>query len=54
MRREVEFFPISVDGPVPGFTHRVIIDGLARDWLGYGRPSAKAAAYFLRKHWEML
>lgn len=51
--REVEFFPLVVDSVVPGFTHRVVIDGIARDWLGYGKPSAKSAEYFLRKHWLM-
>ena len=49
--REVEFMPFGEHTVVPGFTHRVIIDGLMKDWLGYGKPSAKSAEYFLRKHW---
>lgn len=44
----VEFFPVD---DVPGFTHRVVIDGQAvREWLGRGRPSAKAARFFYEKH----
>ena len=49
--REVEFFPLS-DAIVPGFSHRVVIDGIAKDWLGYGKPSGRSAEYFLRKHWS--
>lgn len=49
--RTVEFVPLT--SSVPGFTHRVLIDGIARDWLGYGKPSADAAEYFLRKHWTL-
>ena len=49
--REVEFLPLGQHAVVPGFTHRVIIDGLMKDWLGHGKPSAKSAEYFLRKHW---
>jgi hypothetical protein len=49
--RVVAFRPL-VGKSVPGFTHRVVIDGTAVDWLGYSKPSAKAAAYFLRKHWN--
>ena len=48
--RSVEFIPIT---GVPGFTHRVVIDDMPRDWLGYGKPSAHAAEYFLRKHWTL-
>lgn len=44
----VEFFP---DSNVPGYTHRVVINGKAtRHWLGHGRPSAKAAEFFLELH----
>jgi hypothetical protein len=49
--REVEFMPFGERTIVPGFTHRVLIDGLMKDWLGHGKPSAKSAEYFLRKHW---
>ena len=36
---------------VPGFTHRVIINGRAIDWLGdHMRPSTNAAVYFWTKH----
>ncbi len=48
--RIVDFVPVD---NVPGFTHRVLIDELPRDWLGYGKPSARAAEYFLRKHWTL-
>lgn len=51
--RAVEFIPLGETAVVPGFSHRVVIDGIARDWLGYGKPSAKSAEYFLRKHWEL-
>lgn len=43
----VEFVPVS---GVPGYTHRVAINGAARDWLGHGQPSVKAAKFFLEKH----
>lgn len=44
----VEFRPVN---DVPGFTHRVIINGVAvRDWLGRGKPSADAARFFFDKH----
>lgn len=44
----VEFLPAT---DVPGFTHRVVINGVAtRDWLGHGKPNAKAAAFFYDKH----
>ena len=45
----VKFIPVR---SVPGYTHRVIIDDNAVDWLGYGKPNTKAAEYFLRKHWD--
>lgn len=36
---------------VPGFTHRVILDGVAVDWLARShRPGAKAAEYYRDKH----
>lgn len=32
---------------LPGFTHRVILNGVATQrWLGLGRPSVQAAEYF--------
>lgn len=35
----------------PGFSHRVLLNREAKDWLGYGfAPSAKAAAFFHEKH----
>ena len=35
----------------PGFSHRVILNRHAVDWLGdHQRPSAKTAAFFLAKH----
>lgn len=44
----IEFHPVN---DVPGFTHRVVINGQAvRDWLGHGKPSAKAAHFFYDKH----
>jgi hypothetical protein len=40
---------------VPGFTHRVIINSEAADWLGGGfPPSARHASYFLKKHQHLL
>ena len=35
---------------VPGCTHRVIINRRAVDYLGFGKPSAKSAKFFLDKH----
>ncbi len=34
----------------PGWTHRVSINGFASDWLGRGKPDAKAARFFYEKH----
>lgn len=35
---------------VPGWTHRVAINGIASDWLGQGNPDQKAARFFYEKH----
>lgn len=36
---------------VPGFTHRVILNGVAVDWLSSeSKPSKATAAFFLAKH----
>jgi hypothetical protein len=44
----IEFHSIS---DVPGFSHRVFVNGIGRDWLGDEfKPSAKVAQYFLEKH----
>jgi hypothetical protein len=41
---------IRVNG-APGFSHRVLINREAKDWLGLGfTPSAKAAEFFHEKH----
>ena len=51
--RRVEFWPIRAMklGPVPGFTHYVIIDGVRRDYLGdIAKPNARSAIYFETKH----
>lgn len=48
----LQFRPI---GDAPGFTHRVIINRRAVDWLGDNqRPSAKTAEFFLCKHEKSL
>jgi hypothetical protein len=42
--KTVEFVPVA---NVPGFTHRVIVDGEPRSWLGDSfHPSVKTARYF--------
>ena len=47
-RTAVEFFP---EDRVPGYTHRIVINGQAtRYWLGHGKPSAKAAEFFLQQY----
>lgn len=36
---------------VPGFSHRVIINGVPRDWLGdHTTPNETNAVFFLDKH----
>lgn len=46
--RVLQFVPIK---NVPGFSHRVTINGLAADYLGdNAKPSAKSAEFFLGKH----
>ena len=48
--RVVTFHRLNGNG-VPGFTHRVAIDGVGRDWLSVEfKPSIEAAAYYLEKH----
>jgi hypothetical protein len=38
---------------MPGFSHRVTVDGVAKDWLSNEcKPSAKVAEYFYGKHAE--
>jgi hypothetical protein len=38
---------------VPGFTHRVIVNGVPTGWLAVGfRPTAKHATYFLKQAQE--
>ncbi len=45
----IQFFPVN---NVPGFTHRVVINGQAtRDFLGdHVKPSAKHAEFFFAKN----
>ena len=45
----IQFFPVN---DVPGFTHRVVINGQGtRDFLGdHVKPSAKHAEFFFQKH----
>jgi hypothetical protein len=44
----VEF--VKLNGNAPGFSHRVVINGVAVDWLGsHVRPSKTAAKFFLGK-----
>jgi hypothetical protein len=45
----VEFKPVS---DVPGFSHRVIVNYKAVDYLDqrHAKPSAKTAAFFFQKH----
>lgn len=45
----VEFKPIN---DVPGFTHRVIVNNKAVDYLDnkHARPTAKVADFFYNKH----
>jgi len=44
----VEFYPKD---KTPGFTHRVVINGISKDWLGdNAKPNAKSAAFFFNKH----
>ena len=44
----IQFHPH--DG-APGFTHRVVINGIPKDWLGdHKRPSAAMAAFYAVKH----
>lgn len=36
---------------VPGYSHRVVLNGLAVGWLGVDfKPSSAVAGYFLREH----
>lgn len=45
----VEFIKIA---NVPGFSHRVIINGKAVDWLSADfKPSAVSAEYYAEKHY---
>ena len=44
----VEFFPLK---NMPGIPFRVVINGLAKDWLGENfRPCRKTAIFFYEKH----
>lgn len=45
---KVEFYPVS---DVPGWTHRVLIDGQPADWLSCEfNPSKKTALFYAQKH----
>ncbi len=44
----VQFYRVS---DVPGFTHRVIFNGVAVGWLAHDhKPNRKAAQFFAEKH----
>jgi hypothetical protein len=46
----VEFVPLA-RSEVPLFTHRVVIDGVAKDWLAdTHKPSLKVARFFYDKY----
>lgn len=46
----VEFVPVK---NVPGFSHRVILNGKPVDWLtDKVKPSLKTAEYYFEKHGE--
>jgi hypothetical protein len=48
--RQIQFWP---EKRVPGFTHRVVIDRVAVDWLAQEyKPNGTAARFFLEKHSE--
>lgn len=50
----LQFLPLPKRG-VPGFTHRVILNGVSVDWLGdNASPSLKTARYYAVKHCEKL
>ena len=47
----VSFFPKP---HMVGYSHKVIINGVARDWLSdHIRPNQKTAVYFYEKHKEI-
>ena len=47
-RATIEFIPFA---GAPGFTHRVVINRVAVDWLGdQHKPNRAAAIYYLDKH----
>jgi hypothetical protein len=49
--RIIQFFPLTDRVLRQSSTHRVVVDGLAVDWLGRGFwPSRKSAQFFLDKH----
>jgi hypothetical protein len=51
--RIVQFFPVEDRVLRLTSSHRVVINGVARDWLSAShRPNAKAAQFFLDKHAE--
>lgn len=46
--RVIQFWPVK---NVPGWTHRVTINGQACDWLsGAFKPNRKTAAFYSEKH----
>ena len=48
-RITVEF--VKLDKPLPSYTHRVVVEGLAFDWLGSEyRPSRRTARFFYDKY----
>jgi hypothetical protein len=48
----LQFFPID---KTPGFTHRVVLNGLAVDYLGdNNRPSVAVCRYYIEKHADKL
>jgi len=49
----LEFIPLKriYKHATPGITHRVLINGVTKDWLSDDyKPGIKAALYFLEKH----
>jgi len=51
--RQIEFIPLSkiYKQKTPGFTHRVIMNGIAIDWLSDEyKPGYKASEFFFDKH----
>ena len=45
----VEFVKLAQQ--TPGWSHRVVIDGVAKDWLAdTAKPGMKAARFFFEKH----